>query len=208
MIAWIYGSGFPKSHNIGKAVDKIEGNEREYIGKNPDARPNSEHTNKILSGAVSHPDITKGSSPWEGWGTALKPALEPITLARKPLSEKTIAKNVLKWGTGGLNIDGCRVGTETIKGQKAGQGFNNVKGFGVNTKQGEEQAKEYTSTDTQGRFPANLILTYPENEYILSESITNEQREKALKWIYENAQHTMQNMQETSIQDTERPEKV
>jgi len=90
MIAWIYGSGFPKSHNIGKAVDKIQGNKREYLGKNPDARPNSEHTNKILSGAVSHPDITKGSSPYEGWGTALKPAVEPVGVYTKPLQAKHI----------------------------------------------------------------------------------------------------------------------
>jgi site-specific DNA-methyltransferase (adenine-specific) len=76
-IMWVYGSGFPKSHNIGKAIDKIEGN-----------------------------------SEWEGWGTALKPAHEPIVMARKPLSEKSIAENVLKHGTGGINIDGSRIELE------------------------------------------------------------------------------------------------
>jgi site-specific DNA-methyltransferase (adenine-specific) len=97
------------------------------------------------------------TNAWEGWGTALKPANEPICLARKPLSEKSVAENVLKHGTGGINIDGCRVGSELIKGQKAGQGFNDVKGFGVNTKLGNEQAKEYISNDIIGRFPANVI---------------------------------------------------
>ena len=57
-------------------------------------------------------DLTKGTSEWEGWGTALKPAHEPICMARKPLSEKTVAENCLKWGTGGINIDESRVGTE------------------------------------------------------------------------------------------------
>jgi len=78
-LMWLYGSGFPKSHNIGKAVDKLQGN-----------------------------------SDWEGWGTALKPAYEPIILVRKPLENKlTVAKNVLKHGTGGLNIDASRIGTGT-----------------------------------------------------------------------------------------------
>ena len=110
-IMWVYGSGFPKSHNIGKAVDKLQGNDREVIGK---GKPMS-------SLGVMHDDDwksdesyneTKGSSPYEWWGTALKPAHEPIVVARKPLSESTIAENVLRWGTGGINIDGCRVGTE------------------------------------------------------------------------------------------------
>jgi hypothetical protein len=89
------------------------------------------------------------------------PNVEPIVLARKPLEKGlSIAENVLKWGTGAINIDGCRVGSELIKGQKAGQGFNNVKGFGVNTKLGNEQAKEYISNDIIGRFPANIILSH------------------------------------------------
>lgn len=100
--------------------------------------------------------------------SALKPANEPIVLARKPLEKGlSIAENVLKHSTGGLNIDGCRVGNDLIKGQKAGQGFNNVKGFGVNTKLSDEEAKEYISQDVNGRFPANLILTHhPECECV------------------------------------------
>ena len=86
---------------------------------------------------------------------------EPIVLARKPLEKGlSIAENVLKWGTGAINIDASRIGNELIKGQKAGQGFNNVKGFGVNTKIGDEIAKEYISKDINGRFPANFIMSH------------------------------------------------
>ena len=105
---WLYGSGFPKSLNIGKAVDKRMGADREVVGK---GKPMS-------SLGVMHDDNwqsdndyneTKGNSEWEGWGSALKPAHEPIVMARKPLSENSIVDNVLKHGTGGINIDGCRI---------------------------------------------------------------------------------------------------
>ena len=82
----------------------------------------------------------------EGWGTALKPACEFFTLARKPLSEKTVAANVLKWGTGGINIDGCRAGSETLPKQKAGQ-----------AKIGTFDRQDMVTPERQGRFPANLI---------------------------------------------------
>ena len=104
MIAWIYGSGFPKSLNIGKAVDKLQGNEREITGKKEgtyaDIRSGS--LDASISGERKRLEVmnTKGTSELEGWGTALKPALEPITVARKPLSEKTVAENCLKWGVG------------------------------------------------------------------------------------------------------------
>ena len=107
-IMWIYGTGFPKSLNLGKAIDKKQGNDREVIG--------TTNQQDITSGNYVHGPsqrkdipITKGTSEWEGWGTALKPAHEPIVLARKPLSEKSITENVLKHGTGGINIDECRV---------------------------------------------------------------------------------------------------
>jgi len=119
MVEWIYGSGFPKSLNIGKAVDKLEGNEREVTGSYtvPDIKGDAYGTmNDKQGGSYKNIEVskTKGHSQWEGWGTALKPAHEPICLARKPLSEKSVAQNVLKWGTGGLNIDKSRVGTEII----------------------------------------------------------------------------------------------
>ena len=111
-IMWIYGSGFPKSHNIGKSVDKLLGNEREVIGTKIHSQKGvkaAEERTTIGAGAFGEPreaDITKGTSQYEGWGTALKPAHEPIVMARKPLSEKTVVNNVLEWGTGGINIDG------------------------------------------------------------------------------------------------------
>jgi len=120
MIAWVYGSGFPKSLNIGKAVDKLQGNEREVVGDNPNYRPVSGKVGYLEQSNFRQTDgmsiSTKGTSEWEGWGTALKPALEPITVARKPLSEKTVAENCLKWGVGGLAIDGCRIYNNNLTG--------------------------------------------------------------------------------------------
>jgi DNA modification methylase len=152
MIAWVYGSGFPKSLNIGKAVDKLQGNEREITGVDRG------HTGERVNNHEGiHDDdnyewkgdfnVTKGTSEWEGWGTALKPALEPITVARKPF-KGTVAENVLKYGTGGINIDGCRVGT------------GDRRMCGTTDKSGETSyvlgAREETRTE-QGRFPANFI---------------------------------------------------
>ena len=113
-LVWIYSSGFPKSLNIGKAYDKAHGNEREDMGDGQyaDRRPRPTAETNIEGakyGFGSGHKLTKGNSRWEGFGTALKPANEPICMARKPLSEKTILKNVLKHGAGALDIDGCRI---------------------------------------------------------------------------------------------------
>jgi DNA modification methylase len=118
-IAWVYGSGFPKSLNVSKALDKSAGAEREVVGtrKHPTLKDSSKieesanaaHGNNTwareweLTAAAT--DVAK---QWDGWGTALKPAFEPIVLARKPL-EGTVADNVLEHGVGAINIDGCRV---------------------------------------------------------------------------------------------------
>ena len=153
-IMWLYGSGFPKSHNVGKAVDKLQGNEREHLKENPNKR-NEEveksSAGKSQSGRTTHAPITKGNSKWEGWGTALKPAHEPIVLARKPLSEKTIASNVLKWGTGGINVDGCRV-------DNSGANLNmKQKNFDAMGYHGAKETKGIQTHNPKGRFPANLI---------------------------------------------------
>jgi len=148
VVTWMYGSGFPKSLNIGKAVDKLQGNDRE-ISLNPLIKKQtpSKGTNCYSDyGHKTH--ISKGNSEYEGWGTALKPACEFFTLARKPLSEKTVAENVLKWGTGGINIDDCRVGSDTIK--------TNGKGTHKNTTHCAK-SKDYIGETHIGRFPANLI---------------------------------------------------
>jgi site-specific DNA-methyltransferase (adenine-specific) len=157
-IMWLYGSGFPKSHNIGKAVDKLQGNEREVVGKQTNLATGSTLTMKgkgsWQDGSPESIDITKGNSPWEGWGTALKPANEPICVARKPLSEKSVALNVLKWGTGGINVDGCRVGSE-VRTTPVGSDDNRDDEtlFGLNKTTHHERVET-----TEGRFPANIIL--------------------------------------------------
>lgn len=116
MLSWVYCNGFPKSLNIGFAIDKKLGNQRQVVGNKRAGMGSGEtfgmlqaegqNTNKELnSGVVA---ITKGNSDWEGWGTALKPAVEPITMARKPI-KGTIADNILSNGTGGLNVQECRI---------------------------------------------------------------------------------------------------
>jgi site-specific DNA-methyltransferase (adenine-specific) len=135
-------------------VDKLRGNERKVLGKNPNYRPISGNIGYLGQSNFRQTEgmsiFTKGTSEWENWGTALKPALEPITVARKPLSEKNVAENVLKWGTGGMNIDGCRVGEG--KGEKKEYIPNNKNNvYGKNMGGGEWD-------NTRGRFPANLIL--------------------------------------------------
>jgi len=162
-IMWVYGSGFPKSHNIGKAIDKIEGNEREVVGNNSNHRKTSGLLELGFQNGKESSTITKGQSEWEGWGTALKPAHEPICMARKPLSEKSIAENVLKWGTGGINIDDCRIGySETNKPiPQLEQGKTKVNS---NKKMYDGQSFNKSNTEAiiggslEGRFPANIIF--------------------------------------------------
>jgi DNA modification methylase len=159
-IMWVYGSGFPKSLNLGKAVDKLQGNEREVVG----TKGLHKYTPKGMNHTVNYRsqdfdkanELTKGTSDWEGWGTALKPAHEPIVMARKPLSEKTVGNNVLEWGVGGINIDGCRVGTdETITNHSRSAESAISKG-----KYGDSSEQETHQTEGQllGRFPANIIF--------------------------------------------------
>jgi len=152
MIAWVYGSGFPKSHNIGKAVDKLQGNERESLGvDNSLSRKDGREGSSMSRQQGQTGEVTKGTTKYEGWGTALKPALEPITVARKPLSEKTVAKNVLKYGTGGINIDGCRI---ALDGDYKCKANGRPSQTGLNDNYIPEEANQ---RDTQGRFPANFI---------------------------------------------------
>jgi len=163
-IMWIYGSGFPKSLNIGKAFDKKSGNEREeyidedFIKRNPNNTGcNTLHHNDkdgITQNKNETAGIkTKGNSQYEGWGTALKPANEPICLARKPLSEKTIVDNVIKWGTGGINVDGCRIdlnGDDTSRKITDNKNDINI----INSKNVGSQDDKWK----EGRFPANILF--------------------------------------------------
>lgn len=154
MIAWVYGSGFPKSLNIGKAVDKLQGNEREVTGSETiDVGMQSGSMHAGRSSKLVERSVTKGNSPYEGWGTALKPALEPITVARKPF-KGSVAQNVLKYGTGGVNIDGCRVELNGEK-QPTGSGNKSNGNTGIDFHGGNKE--ENNETSSLGRFPANLI---------------------------------------------------
>ena len=233
VVSWIYGSGFPKSLNIGKAIDKLNGrmmDDRLELAKHikekrKQAGLSRDELNKLCQGSLlcehwesesesfvrvprpSHWAIlkekikvsdsflwlvdrieaerevvgqseyasrasksqpyqqgeqgakdqraitapaTEAAKQWEGWGTALKPACEFFTLARKPLSEKTVAANVLKWGTGGINVDGCRVGTDEIK--SSGEVSRSWR-----EAEGRDDRQEPNPTVSTGRFPANLI---------------------------------------------------
>lgn len=167
MLEWIYASGFPKSLNVGKAVDKLQGNERQVVRDRTGAMNNADNSDaqsftKGDVGFKTHFTETKGNSEWEGWGTALKPAHEPICMARKPLSEKTVAQNVLKWGTGGINIDESRVKTEDnlAKNYASVRKYDDVMGERVGRfgfRQGKDSVAEATESTALGRFPANLI---------------------------------------------------
>jgi DNA modification methylase len=176
-IDWIYGSGFPKSLDVGKALDKMAGAEREVVGSRNTAKGRSDGKKGYDSSDMLNSNsrdavvdvtapATEAAQQWDGWGTALKPALEPITLARKPL-EGTVAANVLKWHTGALNVDGCRVGSEVrtydLKGgenlnklsRPQGADADDAKGCGAYGC-GAKQVSVGTST-VSGRWPANLI---------------------------------------------------
>ena len=176
MIAWVYGSGFPKSHNISKSLDKMAGAEREVVGTY-DPRgtyDGKERSSKAIntnwrdqegrndaidnsSKAITAP-ATDEAKQWEGWGTALKPALEPITVARKPLEEKTVAKNVLKYGTGGINIDASRIPTnpDVDDARLGGNGSWKTDKASANVGNAPTKGNDISSSE-QGRFPANLI---------------------------------------------------
>lgn len=154
-IAWVYGSGFPKSLDVSKAIDKMHGAEREVIGeKYNKQRAKGNIACKGLNTESSFDPITAPATPeaqeWEGWGTALKPSFEPITLARKPI-EGTVAQNVLEYGTGGLNIDDCRV-----DGDKWDRPSSNRNGYTYQNVDLRLRDIDKTS-HPQGRWPANFI---------------------------------------------------
>jgi len=155
-VMWCFGSGFPKSHDVSKAIDKAAGAEREVVSANPNHRPHSgaiaaaEWFQDRSSGLITAP-ATDAARQWSGWGTALKPAWEPIIVARKPLVG-TVAENVLTHGTGAINVDGCRVGTDggTAKGNPPKDESKGIYGHGING------ACDILDIG-KGRWPANLI---------------------------------------------------
>ena len=190
-IMWIYGSGFPKSLNIGKGVDKKLGNKREVVktiergdvqtaidkGVGYTADPANKN-NKAVFGYGTE-TVTKGNSEWEGWGTALKPAHEPIVMARKSI-ESTIVDNVLKHGTGGINIDGCRV---ELDGEKPPSG--SAKRVYKNNEYTEEKIYgDNKTTPETGRFPANVMHDGLQEEwarYFYCPKVSSAERNRGLE---------------------------
>ena len=164
MIAWVYGSGFPKSLDVSKAIDKAAGAEREVLGRRSDGRyatpmAVSGRASGIMGDVVERlaPEVTAPATDaarqWQGWGTALKPALEPITVARKPLIG-TVADNVTTWGTGGINVDGGRVGIDAADVSGWAQSGSNAS---ENRAMSGANYTREAKPDASGRFPANLI---------------------------------------------------
>ena len=171
MIAWVYGSGFPKSLDVGKAIDKEAGAEREVVGANPTFRPKTrENGTDGLRDRRTEANITAPATAharqWQGWGTALKPAMEPITVARKPLVG-TVAANVLAHGTGAMNIDGCRVasldeiapvtGKGTLCGTRDGYDRPWKHDPAALAARQDRANAAIEKANTLGRWPANLI---------------------------------------------------
>ena len=153
-IQWLYGSGFPKSLDVSKAIDAASGADRAVIEIRVGPVPGTHGG----SGRYGHGEDRSTTSPatdaakqWDGWGTALKPAHEPIVLARKPLIA-AVAENVLQHGTGGLNIDGCRIET----GDKIAPFGSPRKSVGGLLNKTEEAREGYEQSDL-GRWPANVI---------------------------------------------------
>ena len=163
-IMWLYGSGFPKSMNIGLAIDKKNGVESEIIGFADTTMPDFRDVGKkqkeisgidkltfgqIENSARKEQPIYKAQNEWDGWGTQLKPAYEPIIVARKPF-KGSLVDNVIEYGVGGINIDECRVGTETISTHNAPAGT-----FAGGPENRGSDTSSYK--DHIGRFPANII---------------------------------------------------
>ena len=157
---WIYGSGFPKSLDVSKAIDKAAGATRDVVGlagKSGSGRTVMDAGTRSGDLAGEYYDTapaTDGAKAWQGWGTALKPAHEPIIVARKPLSEKTVAGNVLAYGTGGINVDGCRVaasGRPHIISKS--EDSTGILGNGLN-------GSSCAGTFNEGRWPPNILLTH------------------------------------------------
>lgn len=152
MIAWVYGSGFPKSMDVSKAIDKAAGADRTVLSER--ANKSSFDPDGIGGGGFQRGTIqitepaTDDAKKWQGWGTALKPALEPITVARNPF-KGTVAANVMELETGAINVDGCRVATSEILGRPQAEQlfFSGLKNNGYND----------NSDKRGGRWPANLI---------------------------------------------------
>jgi site-specific DNA-methyltransferase (adenine-specific) len=190
-IMWIYGSGFPKSMNLGVAIDKKNGVESElggiksghgeFVGRKTNGhmkfeagmvgfdRPWMHDEKKREEYHYEKLPTTDEAKEWKGWGTCLKPAFEPVIVARKPF-DGSLVENVLKYGVGGLNIDECRIPFESTQNPATNPKYRFESGYKTtaNNNVGNGVVKFGTSkneVNLDGRFPANLILTYDESDY-------------------------------------------
>lgn len=165
-LAWVYGTGFPKSHDVAKGIDKHLGAERRVVGeKRAGLARKARAGGEMAGGAESFEHLrraditvaaTEDASRWEGWGTALKPAWEPIVLARKPLAG-TVAESVLAHGTGALNIDGCRIGTTKDVPASARKSAHGGDAGGIYGKFASPPTDTAGWDPNTGRWPANIV---------------------------------------------------
>jgi len=157
-VMWLYGSGFPKSHDVSKGIDRAAGAER-IVTRNGTVQRNGygDDWDTNSSGDRPRKDLpaTDAAREWEGWGTALKPACEPIVLARKPLGEDTVAANVLRWGTGAINIDGCRIATDALIDDSRLGGKGDWSGAKLGYHGSKSEIRHPSSS--LGRWPANVV---------------------------------------------------
>jgi hypothetical protein len=171
-LMWLYGSGFPKSLDVGKALDKVAGVEREVLGRRirlGDATDYDTtrsggtwngHTGLIDTGDITAP-ATDLARQWDGWGTALKPAYEPIVLARKPLIG-SVAANVARYGTGSINVDATRIGYQSDADRAESEGKNQHTQYKNPSSNRDSYSGDYPPRidydGSKGRWPANVIL--------------------------------------------------
>lgn len=161
-IMWLYGSGFPKSMNIGLAIDKKNGVESKIVGVGKSGGTSRAYQSLETTTAGEY-QVKEAQNEWAGWGTALKPSYEPVIVARKPLDGSCVA-NVMKWGVGGINIDECRI--PLADGEAKHGGFGAAKsGFqkGIGNA-GDDDYKCKWVEDRSGRFPANTIFDNQDGE--------------------------------------------
>lgn len=160
-IMWLYGSGFPKSMNIGLAIDKKNGVESKVVGSGKSGTSSRAFQSEETTTAGSY-EIKEAQNKWNGWGSCLKPSFEPIIVARKPF-KGSLVDNVIENGVGGLNIDECRVGNETISYFPTNLEEAHGNKFGNGAYMPKDTSKPPITHE--GRFPANTILTYDETDF-------------------------------------------
>jgi len=163
----LFGSGFPKSLDVSKAIDKASGADREIVGTwQPTGTARIKGTGNSGNG-YDHGELrdslpitapaTPEAAQWDGWGTALKPAVECWWLCRKPLSESTVAANVLRWGTGAINVDGCRI---AAPGGLTSGGKPNGRSNPCFMSKDVDPRTERTEPHAAGRWPSHLLLSH------------------------------------------------